>query len=153
MTIPKPSQTPGFTGAISDADRIRDYLVKEKKADLSNIRDLRDEGATRKRIIEEFKGLAKDDRIQKGDPILIYFAGHGASTKIPDWRKHLYADEQDVLEVICPVDIGSSGGIPDFTVSHLLNFISLNKGNNIASLSLYLRSGDLTLIPVYILRP
>ena len=128
-------------GAVADANRVKKYLIEKKRVDPHNIKDLLNKAATREEIIKQFKLLATNSNIKKDDPILIYFAGHGASVPIPSWREHFYADGQTHLEMICPVDLSPSAsnplvipGIPDFTISRLLKSISVKKGNNIVNI-------------------
>ena len=133
-----------LTGAVSDADAVSEFLVNNLRANPDHIRNLRDETATRGAIIEGMKQLAVDSRIQKDDPIIIYFAGHGARTpRPPGW--HDWVSQDAMIEIICPVDLGTQAytdgksqsdpvpGIPDRTVGILLNELSRVKGNNIVS--------------------
>ena len=66
---------PTLSGAVADADATIEYLSSKTSA--SRIIILKDEQATRKAIIEAFKFLNRSKDIEKNDPIVIYFAGHG----------------------------------------------------------------------------
>jgi hypothetical protein len=75
--------------------------------------------------------LRDNDRIEKGDPILIYYAGHGG--KVP-------GDDADIVEALIPVDYAPKqpevSPIPDRTIASLINGISKKRGNNIVRGSL-----------------
>ena len=134
-----------LTGAVSDADAVSEFLVNNLRADPNHIRNLRDGEATRNAIIGAMKLLEGDNRIKKDDPIIIYFAGHGARTpRPPEWQD--WVSQDAMIEMICPVDLGTEKahtdgesqnvpvpGIPDRTVGALLNKLSEVKGNNIVS--------------------
>lgn len=90
-----------------------------------------DEAANRANILEHFQRLANTDVIQRDDPILIFYAGHGTQIE---------RQGRATIEMICPYDFRadrgcktdiSAQGIPDFTIRHLLNRIAVAKGNNI----------------------
>jgi hypothetical protein len=68
-------------GAVPDADLVQSYLQKHLGVPNSQIRNLRDSEATRAAILHEINALTTDDRIQCGDPILIFYAGHGSTPK------------------------------------------------------------------------
>ncbi|PSS37925.1 hypothetical protein PHLCEN_2v240 [Hermanssonia centrifuga] len=74
-------QDPGInnlSGAVADADEFEKYLTDVCQFDICS---LRDQDATLERIIEGIKEMTYDNRIQIGDPILIFFAGHGSSSQ------------------------------------------------------------------------
>jgi hypothetical protein len=74
--------------------------------------------------------LRDDDRIEREDPILIYYAGHGG--------KALRDDTEDTVETLIPVDYAPKqvSPIPDRTIASLINGISNKRGNNIVRGSL-----------------
>jgi hypothetical protein len=128
--------------AASDADRFQDFLIDTLNVPRNHIISLRNEAATRSAIIEAFQTLQNNPQIPKDEAgIIIYFAGHGARTIKPkEWVGWATADEQ--IELMCPCDIGTVGdsgevvqGIPDRTISVLLNRIAELKGNNIVGSS------------------
>ena len=122
---------PKLSGAVADADAIIEYLSSKTSA--SRIISLKDEQATRKSIIEAFKILNKSKDIDKNDPIVIYFAGHGAEAQIKG--------QEEMTQMILPYDSSPRTqnkdelpvilGIPDFEIRKLLNDIAVEKGNNI----------------------
>jgi hypothetical protein len=124
--------------AASDADRFQDFLTDTLNVPRNHIISLRNEAATRSAIIEAFQTLRLDPRILKDKAaIIIYFAGHGATAIKPEeWVEWATAD--GYIEQMCPSDIGTIGssgevvqGIPDRTISVLLNQIAELKGDNI----------------------
>ncbi|KAF5326404.1 hypothetical protein D9611_000943 [Ephemerocybe angulata] len=120
--------------AVSDADRFRDWLVNELNVSPSSIRNLRNKAATRKAIVSEFQSLATKAAIKEGDPIVIYYAGHGSEAPAPkEWHW-----DSPKIQMIVPWDYKHPDGanrtvqgIPDRTLGFLLTNISKNKGDNI----------------------
>jgi len=132
-------------GAVADADAFEEFLIEQLKVPQNNILSLRNEEATREAIISSFYWL-RDDVTYKRDEasILFYFAGHGAQTTKPEeWDDWVTTTGQ--IEMLCPSDTGMPStscnpgevpeeviqGIPDRTISMLLNHISDIKGNNL----------------------
>jgi hypothetical protein len=120
-------------GAVADANAVQEYLERHLKIPNSQIRNLRDAQATRDAIIEALRGLSNDVRINNGDPIFIYYAGHGSETVAPPaWKT-----EEPVIQALVPYDCGTKindrevPGIPDRTVGALLSRLAQIKGNNI----------------------
>ena len=128
-------------GAVPDGNEFKDYLMKGLHVPEGQISTLFGKQATRSAIIQAFRNLSKDDRIKEGDPILIFYAGHGAQKKPhPDWK-----EPNLKIEVIVPYDCtddladrqtlapGFVPSIPDITIAVLINEIANKKGNNIVS--------------------
>ncbi|GAB1520211.1 hypothetical protein RhiTH_003284 [Rhizoctonia solani] len=123
-----------LSGAIADADRVVKFLSTNLQVPLDHIINLRNEEASRAAIIQGFFKLRDDPRIVKGDPIFIYYAGHGGSRR--EKRNSGAANE---VQVIFPYDYGGQelesdrliNCIPDQTIATLLNSLSEEKGNNI----------------------
>ncbi|KAF8056952.1 caspase domain-containing protein, partial [Lyophyllum atratum] len=128
-----------LTAAVGDADKFEDFLRDKLNVPDENITNLREGEATRAKIIEAFVALRDNPRIIKDQAaIVIYFAGHGACVPKPSgWADWITASGE--IEVMCPTDMGVQAsdkeepvpGIPDRTISVLLNHISELKGNNI----------------------
>ncbi|KAH7921902.1 hypothetical protein BV22DRAFT_1038069 [Leucogyrophana mollusca] len=142
-------------GAVADADAIKDYLEGLRDTSIQ-IRNLRNSEATRARILDEIsafmddKDKDEDKRIQKGDPILIYYAGHGGeSPSPPRWQtrgpkiQHLVPHDHD-CQYECKNGCGDKckdgcegrkdgtvPGIPDRTLGALLTRLATEKGDNI----------------------
>ncbi|KZT43296.1 hypothetical protein SISSUDRAFT_684576 [Sistotremastrum suecicum HHB10207 ss-3] len=126
-----------LNGAVVDADEFENYLRSYLGVPPERIISIRDSSATRDAILGAIKNLAHNSSIQKDDPILIFFAGHGGRALKPlglDWDHWMPLESK--IELICPVDMGDPGvggqcGIPDRSVAALLDRISDEKGNNI----------------------
>jgi hypothetical protein len=124
---------------VSDAKDVVRYL-KDSFID-PNIIYLCDGAATRQGIIAAFQSLIDNTDIQKDDPILIYYAGHGAridKPSGPNWDRWVSLDSK--VEQLCPSDVNTHPkgkliyGIPDRTIATLVNALSEKHGNNIVSL-------------------
>ena len=122
-------------GAVPDADAMRYYLQKYMDVPSSQITNLRDGEATRAAIIDKIKAFSLEDKIIKGDPILIYYAGHGGSANIQKGRKD---GSTGKIELLIPYDYPSPleggdprDGIPDRYFGALLSRLAEEKGDNI----------------------
>ena len=123
-----------LNGAVPDADRVQSYLQKDLGVPNSQIRNLRDSEATRAAILQEINALTTDDRIQRGDPILIFYAGHGSTAPIPKAWECGGPTIQLLLphDYLCENEKGQKVyGIPDRTLGVLLGRLSSAKGDNI----------------------
>ncbi|KAF8717493.1 Caspase domain, partial [Rhizoctonia solani] len=126
-----------LAGSIADAQQMEMFLVSDLKVPKDHIISLYDRYASRKAIMNAFMMLQKDPRIHEGDPILIFFAGHGGLAEAePKWRQKYGSSK---IQVIFPYDYGlpvsnsnsSVDCIPDVTIAELLNQLAAAKGNNI----------------------
>ncbi|CEL61405.1 hypothetical protein RSOLAG1IB_09997 [Rhizoctonia solani AG-1 IB] len=123
-----------LNGAVQDAERFRDYLIRDLRVPRTQITILLDQQATRGEIIAAFQDLGRNPRIKDQDPIVIFYAGHGANLKKPeDWQTGT-----EYIQALVPHDTKVQDGrgnlvvpLPDRTVAALLNEISSSKGNNI----------------------
>ncbi|KAF8725308.1 Caspase domain, partial [Rhizoctonia solani] len=122
-------------GAVNDASLFKSYLLNDLLVPEAQITTLFDEQATRAEIIRAFQNLATDAQINYNDPIVIYYAGHGAEIQPPPSR---YDAHGPYVQSLVPQDAGtkdpSTPGvppIPDFTINSLLNKIAKSKGDNI----------------------
>lgn len=129
------SYTP-LKGCIADAEDIESYLINDLLVPSSQIVRLRNEGATRDRILQALSAFKLNNNIKKGDPILIFFAGHGGETDAPPgWGSKI----QMLIPYDCEMSTVSGGcvhGIPDFEFGQHLHEISKMKGNNIVRVQL-----------------
>ena len=122
-------------GAVADADSIKEYLEHDLKVRESHIRNLRDAQATRAAIIAEFQALQTNPDIKRGDPILIYYAGHGGEKAAPSGWEAGRTDS--ITQMLIPHDYQPKPGkplvygIPDRTISVLISRIAKAKGDNI----------------------
>lgn len=84
-------------GAVADAESVRNFLSNSTSLSTpDHITLLLNERATRSAILDALKSLATDPTIRQGDPILIYYAGHGSSKPPPaEWND---GDESAVIE-------------------------------------------------------
>ena len=126
----------GLHGAVPDADAVQDYLQNDLGVPSSQIRNLRDSEATRVGIIHEIETfLINNDNIKEGDPILIYYAGHGGWKKAPtDWQ----TGGSENIQFLMPCDYSNrpeagdrQHGIPDRTFGALVSRLANKKGDNI----------------------
>jgi hypothetical protein len=110
-----------LSGAVPDADAMNNYLQTDLKVPVAQIENLRNKDATRSNIIAAFERLRDNSKINRQDPILIYYAGHGGEILFDDMEALIPVDY--VAEKIFP--------IPDRTVAALINGIARKHGNNI----------------------
>ena len=124
-------------GAIADCYNMKQFL--EESLQEVHIKWLLNEKASRKGIQEAINDLANDGRISFGDPILIYYAGHGS--EIVPARKWKLPSDTRKIQIILPHDFirhptpGSDEGhgLFDRILSDLLARLSYHKGDNIVS--------------------
>lgn len=93
--------------------------------------------ASRDAILEAIRSFKDDARINFGDPIFIFYAGHGSQIEAPPgWE----TGGRHRIQALVPYDCCSTRGlevlcIPDRTIGALLEDIADRKGNNIVSKS------------------
>ncbi|CAE7159374.1 unnamed protein product [Rhizoctonia solani] len=120
-----------LAAAVPDAHTFKSYLTDDLLVPESQITMILDEQAKRADIIKAFQDLAKPDNgINRDDPIVIYYAGHGSEIKPPPDR----AANGPQVQCIIPQDTSKDDGvvpIPDFTIGTLVHKISREKGDNI----------------------
>lgn len=120
---PKNSGFPKLYGAVPDANLVSGYLQTDLEVPPDQIDNRRDANATRVDIIKALERLRDNPEIQRMDPILIYYAGHGGVIPPGD------------IQAIVPFDYipGRAPPIPARTLACLINGIAQKKGNNIVS--------------------
>jgi hypothetical protein len=121
-------------GAVADILSVNAYLEGYLSVPGPQIQILLNKSASREAIIEAFIRLQKDKRIKEGDPILIYFAGHGSEFPDPAGEPG-----KRMMQAIVPQDYCEERGkevhtIPDRTIGALVAKISEKKGDNIVCL-------------------
>ncbi|KAH7337327.1 caspase domain-containing protein [Rhizoctonia solani] len=120
-----------LSAAVPDALTFKSYLMEDLNVPENQITILLNEQAKRADIIKAFQQLAKPDNgIQRDDPIVIYYAGHGSEIAPPPDR----AANGPKVQCIIPQDTSAVDGvmvIPDFTIGTLVHRIYKEKGNNI----------------------
>ena len=120
-------------GAVADADAMWDYLQNDLGVPSPQIRNLRNSDATKDAIIGGIEAFSLNDKIIRGDPILIYYAGHGHSAETPkDWSGWNTVK----IELLVPYDYPSLDGDPKCGITDrffgaLLSELEKKKGNNI----------------------
>lgn len=121
-------------GAEPDACRWREFL-REYGCPDSQITVLLGRAATREAIINGFKDLAHNALIQPGDPVVIFYAGHGREVlhQTPDGGTHM-------IQMVVPTDYCTDQEeavpcISDLEIGALIDHIAAQKGDNIVSKS------------------
>ena len=117
-------------GAVPDIQGVRTYLEGYLKVPQDQIQILTDKSASRRAIIDGFIQLQEDGRIKEGDPILIYFSGHGSEILVPE------NGLGTKMQAIVPQDYCAKPGnevpaILDRTIGALIAKIANKKGDNI----------------------
>ena len=127
---------PNLCGAVADATDVLHLLVTSYQVPRDQIHLLINKDASRAGIISALDGLSKDPRIERGDPILFYFAGHGS--EIPPPKGWECGGPGRNIQILVSQDYCSEPGlkipgIPDRTIGFLLDKIAHSKGDNIVS--------------------
>jgi len=126
-------------GCKADAQSMVDLLSRKFHIRSSHFLCLANERATRSVIIDGFQHhLIENSNIERGDAILIFYAGHGSRAAAP---KGWVADDSKV-ETICPYGEWTLDcykkeifGIPDRTIGGLLRKLCSFKGDNIVRMT------------------
>ncbi|KAK0471053.1 caspase domain-containing protein [Armillaria novae-zelandiae] len=124
-----------LSGAVADADDVSEFLQKTLGVPKDQIKNLRNEQATRVTIETEINNLGNNLEIAKDDAILIFYAGHGAEARAPSG----WPNANGKLQMLLPYDFifnGSSNssegqGVLDITLSRLLRNVAEKKSDNI----------------------
>ncbi|KAJ7190615.1 hypothetical protein GGX14DRAFT_381985 [Mycena pura] len=114
---------------------MKDFLLSDLRVPADRIVNLRDQEATRDAIINALKNIAINPVIGPQDPILIFYAGHGAEATAPvGW-----AASDNKIQMLIPHDFIQQGsgdirgqGIFDMTLSRILEKIADVKSDNIS---------------------
>ncbi|EKM80635.1 hypothetical protein AGABI1DRAFT_55618 [Agaricus bisporus var. burnettii JB137-S8] len=121
---------------VDDARRVHSWLVDDLNVPEDQICMLLNSRATKHTIEERFMSHLTNNRsMEKGDAILIYFAGH--SSVIPAPEGWFQSRGKDVVEVLCTYDYdtkatcGRNAGISDRSMRAMLFELSQFKGDNI----------------------
>ncbi|KIM20623.1 hypothetical protein M408DRAFT_33545, partial [Serendipita vermifera MAFF 305830] len=142
----KSSTIDALCGAVADAKAVKRYLEESLGVPTSQMVTLYNAEATRNTIVQSIRALKTDPRIQKDDPILIFYAGHGGTIPAPSgWDAG-----SDEIQILISYDTGCKNkgrtvcGIPDRTLNFLLHQLSKEKGNNITVIFDCCHAGSLT---------
>jgi hypothetical protein len=122
---------------VEDAKRMKRWLMEGLKVPKDQICVLLDNHATKQRIEDAFtEHLVNNSSIERGDALLIYFAGHGSCLTAPqDWYQH--HSRTEIVEVLCPYDHdtksteGRIAGISSRSFNAMIEELATSKGNNI----------------------
>ncbi|KZV65119.1 hypothetical protein PENSPDRAFT_690182 [Peniophora sp. CONT] len=147
---------PNLHGAVADADAIVEYLQSDLHVPRDQISNLRNEEATRDAIIQGFRAFQTQQSIKQGDPILIFYAGHGTTAEAP--RGWVTASKD--ISLLVPYDFSHQSAnnlthaIPDRTIGALLHELAEpqygeGKGDNITLILDCCSSGSGTRRPEY----
>jgi hypothetical protein len=119
-------------GAVPDANEVVNWLVTDLKVPQNQVTLITDEAASRAAIISALEAFRTDDRIHQGNPILIYYAGHGSGIPPPEgWE---CGGPGRKIQILVPQDYDpehGTHGIPDHVLGSLIHRIAEKKGNNI----------------------
>lgn len=123
---------PPLRGAVADALAVKTYLEDSLKVPSGQIHTLLNKAATCAAITKAFLSLRDDERIEEGDPVLIYYAGHGAQISSGEVGSK-------PVQVLVPTDYCMRPekyvpAIPDCTIGALVAQIAEKKGDNIVRL-------------------
>ncbi|KAG9103448.1 hypothetical protein FRC06_010754 [Ceratobasidium sp. 370] len=120
-------------GCVSDAASVFNYFTQDLGVPEDQLVRLCEGEATREGILNAFRDhLINNEKIDRLDPIVIYFAGYGGRHWAPaEW----YSDDGKT-ESIFPYDVGSwetgyTFAIPDRTLGALIHQLHQAKGDNI----------------------
>jgi peptidoglycan/xylan/chitin deacetylase (PgdA/CDA1 family)/uncharacterized caspase-like protein len=85
--IDKYRSWPKLAYAVNDARGVRDLLIRKYHFKPENVFLLLDEEATRERILNVLGDkLADPARVKKDDRVLVFFAGHGVTRRLPSGK-------------------------------------------------------------------
>ena len=119
-------------GAVPDANEVVNWLVTDLQVPRNQVALITNEAASRTGIISALEAFCSDNRIHHGDPIFIYFAGHGSSIPSPEnWE---CGGPGRKIQILVPQDYAPERGIhgiPDHVLGWLIKRIAEKKGNNI----------------------
>ncbi len=127
-----------LNGAVADADDVKAYLQDSLGVPDDQIKVLQNQDATRDNIEKAIEDIGKNTAIKMDDPILIYYAGHGAEADAPPgWPTGPNVDGK--IQMLVPHDFIPSGssdsrqgqGILDIRLSYLLQDLAEKKSDNI----------------------
>lgn len=119
---------------MADARAMETYLIDRLGVLKSQITTLHEQQATREAIRSSIIAIESDNRIKNDDPILIFFAGHGATAAAPEGWDSAGSEIQLILPYDYELPAGDGtmvSGIPDRSIAVLLDRIANKKGDNI----------------------
>ncbi|KAF5380613.1 hypothetical protein D9615_004635 [Tricholomella constricta] len=128
-----------LNSCVADAKRLRRFLIEDLNIPRDQICLLLDHQATKQAIEDSFMThLVNNAAVDRGDAIVIYFAGHGSVIPAPkDWFQGVAYSVTGNVEVLCPYDHdtkqlrGRIAGISDRSMHALIRELAQAKGDNI----------------------
>ena len=125
-------QFSNLPGAVPDANEVVNWLVTDLQVPRNQVSLITNEAASRTGIISAIEAFRSDNRIHHGDPIFIYYAGHGSGIPPPDhWE---CGGPGRKVQILVPQDYAPEHGIhgvPDHVLGWLIHKIAEKKGDNI----------------------
>ncbi|KAG6907246.1 hypothetical protein DXG01_009785 [Tephrocybe rancida] len=143
-----------LAGCVNDCKDVKGWLEESFRS--PEIVFLENSKASRDAIMEEINKIAASSVVREDDPILIYFAGHGAEVEpLKKWKLHsgrkvqmripydfirnpseffsllLSANNRAHSSTLDPDDLNTGKGIYDRDLSKALAKLSMEKGTNI----------------------
>ncbi|SJL15629.1 uncharacterized protein ARMOST_19132 [Armillaria ostoyae] len=94
-----------LSGAVADADAVNEFLQETLRVPKGQVKNLRNEEATRLTIEAAIKDFGNNPAIKKDDPILIFYAGHGAEANAPSG----WSSTNGKIQMLVPHDFVPSG--------------------------------------------
>ncbi len=158
-------------GCVADALAVKQYLVEDLLVPKDRIQSLlgstnhRDTSQTdmssipsRENILSALLSLITNPDIERGDPIIIFFAGHGSRYALSDYDNDEDSDfdEEDghlhkFVEALCPIDRDTIDSndmpIPDISdreLNTILSILSRTKGHRITVILDCCHAGSVT---------
>ena len=136
---------PALHGCVTDGRSVEKYLTTRLLVPPANIRCLYDSDATRASIIREIESFGERNsrRGNKGDPILIYYAGHGGESRPPS---HWGYQPNEKIQVLIPYDCETRSdgteicAIPDYIIGNILKNIADRIKHNIVRIGVRQRT-------------
>jgi hypothetical protein len=125
---------------VADAQAVKAYLETSLAVPAAQIKTLFNVEATRDAIIASLRDLKSNTGISRGNPILIFYAGHGSTVDAPaGWE----AGGPEIQVLVSHDALSESEGkpvvgIPDRTMGVLLEQIAEEKGDNIVGFLVWL---------------
>lgn len=128
------TEIPNLSGAVADSTAIHTLMSADDHAFTPHIKHLINQQATRRDIIRELEALSDNPLIRRGDPIFIYYAGHGGSAA---WTNDQGQDDASNTQFIVPHDYGELAETISYrNFVRYMECIADTKGNNIVSYSI-----------------
>lgn len=127
-------------GAVADAEDVKKYFQEVVGVPKSRIKTLYNTKATRGAIIKSLHAIIRDRQIERGDPIVIFYAGHGGQGKPPPGWPAGNKRIQYILSYNFTYDHVSNtcaNEVKDFEIGEILEGIAKEKGDNIVSPTLH----------------